>query len=154
MLLDLIGDTDFDMVKHVRKELQRVPVTGRFADPTLDVVLVSEGGSVCGGLAVYDFLHSPHLNVTISTAGICASAATIVLQAGKLRRAWPSTQFLLHYVSTETDDPDLKAIAPYLDAQVGLILTARMGEANYKKAREMKSFNAQKIGRASCRERV
>lgn len=66
---------------------------------TLEVWVSSPGGLVSSSIAIYDYLKRRKADgITIWTvgSGICASGATVVLQAGDIRAITVGTMFLVH----------------------------------------------------------
>lgn len=74
----------------------------RSAPEGLNVLLISPGGCVYHAFALYDelrLLSSEGIQIIVTAYGMCASAAAmILLQAGDVRRATPSTSFLIHEI--------------------------------------------------------
>lgn len=70
---------------------------------TLEVVINSAGGYVHSGLAMYGLLSSLKPKTTVITIGngLCASAATIVLQAGDTRLVSPYTLYMVHFAHND-----------------------------------------------------
>jgi ATP-dependent protease ClpP protease subunit len=64
----------------------------------INVMINSPGGGLCSALAIYDRLKMVK-NCTITASGDCSSAALVILQAAKLRRATPHTSFTIHLSS-------------------------------------------------------
>ena len=64
------------------------------------VIITCDGGEVFAGLAIYDSLVKLKETraVNIMVAGLAASMAAIVLQAGTLRIATPNSRLLIHEV--------------------------------------------------------
>ena len=68
----------------------------------------SPGGSVTSSIALYDyliFLRKSGVHVDTIATGLCASGATVVLQAGQTRWVTPFTLLLVHGCHTEYDKP-------------------------------------------------
>lgn len=66
----------------------------------ITVHLHSPGGDLLAGLAIYDLLKSYSGEVTTIVEGYAASAASIILMAGKERYIRPSGFILIHALST------------------------------------------------------
>ena len=65
----------------------------------ITVVIISPGGQVYEAIAIYDYLVSLELQgikVTTVASGYCASAATIILEAGDVREATAHTYLMVH----------------------------------------------------------
>lgn len=65
------------------------------------LILTSPGGSISDGLTMFDYLRAVDAEHPITTiaAGMCASMATVVIQAGSTRLTYPSTSWLIHRAS-------------------------------------------------------
>ncbi len=78
-------------------------------DPRKPVTLIinSQGGSADSGFGIYDMLKFIKPPIITLTAGLCASAAIIILLAGEKekRLALPNARFLLHQPSTSAVGP-------------------------------------------------
>lgn len=85
--------TVFDTKIYIDKQLDRNHYD------KLVVWICSPGGTVTASINLYDYLMALRTNgVTVETVatGVCASGATIVLQAGETRYITPFTMFLVH----------------------------------------------------------
>jgi ATP-dependent Clp protease, protease subunit len=60
------------------------------------LVLSSCGGDSHDGLALYDAIRAARNDVTIDVYGNCYSIASIILQAGDLRRLSKNVEFMIH----------------------------------------------------------
>jgi ATP-dependent protease ClpP protease subunit len=87
-LIYLAGEVNTQMYLDIAKRLDKRP-------NRINICLCSEGGDLLCGLAIYDRLKAVP-NCTITATGENSSAATLILQAGKIRRATPNTQFFFH----------------------------------------------------------
>jgi ATP-dependent protease ClpP protease subunit len=94
-MIYLVGEVTPDMYLSMVKKLDKK--TGK-----VTVTLSSEGGDLMAGLAIYDRLRSR--DCTIIATGENSSAATIILQAAKIRKATPNTHFLFHKTRIEYQD--------------------------------------------------
>jgi len=77
--------------------------------PEVRFWLNSPGGSVVSSIALYDYLirlRKDGVRVDTYATGMCASGATIVLQAGQVRYMTPFTLFMIH--GCRTAYPDAK----------------------------------------------
>jgi len=116
---------------------------------TRSIVLCSEGGDLMAGLAMYDRLKDK--SFTITATGENSSAATIVLQAAKIRRATPTTQFLFHnsraeYIEdkrTEEQKQESDVICNHLDNVMWQVYSTRISCENIREAYQRKIFGAQ-----------
>lgn len=141
MLIDLLGDINEALIHHLgwEKEGERRKFPKQ---EVLNLTLISEGGSVCYGLAIHDMLRNLPNKKIVTCAGIVASAATFILQAGDERLAFPNTMFMVHYMVCTNDDEDLKAMVPYLQARSDKIMIDKIGADNFNKAKALKAFDA------------
>jgi ATP-dependent protease ClpP protease subunit len=132
-----------DLMKRLDKRPNRINAT-----------LNSPGGSLCTGLAIYDRLKMVK-DCTITANGDCSSAALVVLQAAKLRRATPSTTFVIHLAevgceceSCQKDSPapnkESMAIKTCLDVVLQRTYRRKVSEDNLIKALRQNCFDAQK----------
>jgi ATP-dependent Clp protease, protease subunit len=62
----------------------------------INIVINSEGGDVYPALAIYDAIRRCNSEVHILATGYCMSAATIILQAGTVRKATPHCVLMVH----------------------------------------------------------
>jgi ATP-dependent Clp protease protease subunit len=62
----------------------------------LTILFSSDGGSIDDGFALYSFLRSLPLNLTVHNVGLVGSIANAVFLAGKVRLASPSSIFFFH----------------------------------------------------------
>lgn len=62
----------------------------------INVIINSEGGDVYPALAIYDAIRRCNSEVHILATGYCMSAATIILQAGTVRKATPHCVLMVH----------------------------------------------------------
>lgn len=68
----------------------------------------SGGGSVVSSIALYDYLirlRKDGVRVDTYATGMCASGATVVLQAGQVRYMTPFTLFMIHGCQTVYPEP-------------------------------------------------
>jgi ATP-dependent protease ClpP protease subunit len=63
---------------------------------TLDVRINSDGGVVSDGLAIYNALRSHPAEVTVTIDGVAASIASLIAQAGKVRRVYRNSTMMIH----------------------------------------------------------
>lgn len=68
--------------------------------PKIKLFIRSGGGDVYAGFSAMDHISSMKTHVTTIADGICASAATFLLMAGKVRIATPSSYILIHQISS------------------------------------------------------
>lgn len=67
---------------------------GKIASEDTDFMIVSNGGDLWSGLALYDYLNGKDIEVT--AVGMVASAATLVLLATEKRYGTPNSRYLIH----------------------------------------------------------
>lgn len=87
----------------VLEHWERRPSTEIERNQPIRINLNSPGGSVMDGLALYDTilrLRRKGFTVVTRATGLCASMATILLQAGDERIADANVQILVHELST------------------------------------------------------
>lgn len=65
-----------------------------------EIRLNSPGGSVIDGLGIYDLIVKSEFPITTNTAGMAASMAGVILQAGSWRVMSPNSFILIHEVSS------------------------------------------------------
>lgn len=63
---------------------------------TLDVRINSDGGVVSDGLAIFNALRSHPAEVTVTIDGVAASIASLIAQAGKVRRVYRNSTMMIH----------------------------------------------------------
>ena len=82
----------------LEKDTSQKPIT---------VIINSQGGSADSGFGVYDMLKFVKPPIITIAAGLCASAAIIILLAGEKNKrfALPNARFLLHQPSTSAVGP-------------------------------------------------
>jgi ATP-dependent protease ClpP protease subunit len=104
--------------------------------------LTSPGGDIMTGLALYDYLKVMDRvhPVTVLAAGLCASMATVIVQAGSTRVSYPSTSWLIHRAAwgaagREDEMEDQRKYVELMQERVLDILGAssNIGKAELKK---------------------
>lgn len=101
-VLFLTGGIDEPTSYEINLNIMYLDATGSLDDKPLTVILNSPGGNVDDGLAIYDTLRmlvAKGRRVDIIGAGLVASMATVIMQAGTRRLSFPHTQFLVHQAS-------------------------------------------------------
>lgn len=98
----------------------------------VNVNIASPGGSVNDALLIYEALTSLDAATATICRGYCASAATIVAQAGKVRRMSPNSLYLIHQsMSTASGNKsELAAVHDLLehtDERIANIYASRSG---------------------------
>lgn len=99
-LVTIVGGINVETYSHVANLLMyhHLKAPGK----PIEMRLNSGGGEVNQGLAIVDYIeHIKNLGtpVNITTFGVCASMATVILQAGSERRAAVHTDFMLHEIA-------------------------------------------------------
>ncbi len=64
--------------------------------PDITVCICSNGGDVCAGIGLYNFIRMIPLSITTYAFGICGSIAATIFLAGERRIAAPVSMFTLH----------------------------------------------------------
>jgi ATP-dependent protease ClpP protease subunit len=132
-MIPLIGEVGSQMLLDVVQRLNKNPHRANF-------LLCSMGGALSEGLAIYDRILAVPKNQVTAT-GVCASAATVILQAGNWRRATPNTQFMFHLAQFENLQ-DNKNFKPHFDLIVRNIFRERMSAISFTRAINQKIFGA------------
>jgi ATP-dependent Clp protease protease subunit len=92
-LITLAGAINMDAVTQVSELLAAMNAVSR--EP-ITINIVSSGGMMAAGAALYDLIRCSPAPVTTVGYGIVASAAVIVFQAGAVRLLAPSARIVLH----------------------------------------------------------
>jgi ATP-dependent protease ClpP protease subunit len=141
-LIYLAGDVDADMYVDLMRRLDKRP-------NRINVMINSPGGNACMGLGIYDRLKTVK-DCTITANGDCSSAALLILQSAKVRRATPNTSFVVHLanVGCECDGckkeemtAEGKAIKLVLDIIIQKVYRERVSEDNLIRALRHKCFD-------------
>ena len=99
-VIDLFGDIDQDKAQNVIKNLIALDATSG----TINIHLMSEGGCVVSGLAIYNMIQSCQNHVRIICMGEVSSMATLILQAADERVMKPDSFLMLHVGSEQSGD--------------------------------------------------
>lgn len=67
----------------------------------ITVILNTEGGDWCHGLAIYDAIRACRSPVTVRGTGSVMSAGAVIMQAGDVRILTPSATVMIHYGTDE-----------------------------------------------------
>lgn len=144
-MIYLAGDVDSEMYLDLMKRLDKRP-------NRINVMINSPGGNACIGLAIYDRLKTVK-DCTITANGDCSSAAFLILQSGKLRRATPHTSFVIHLSQTgcecdsckkEEPTAEAKAIKICIDVIIQRVYRYRVTEDNLIRALRQRCFGVEK----------
>lgn len=133
------------MVEQALPILSKVP-------KSINIYLVSEGGEFSSALALHDLIY-PIADSTIIAGGLCASAATLILQSANNRLATVNTQFIVHEVEHVVEDGNgykglteeqkkEDVITPHLNRIQRSIMSKRIGFDSFVKAFDLKVFDA------------
>lgn len=98
----LIGDIDESSVKHAIEDINIANAKG-YVDRVL-LTLVTYGGDLLYGFALYDHIKASKKPVDIVTEGVCMSAGVMILQAARTRIARPHTIFMVHPSITHVEE--------------------------------------------------
>ena len=91
--------------------ITQIALDGMISDtpsPEVRFWINSPGGSVVSSIALYDYLirlRKDGVRVDTYATGLCASGATVVLQAGQVRYMTPFTLFMIHGCQTVYPEP-------------------------------------------------
>lgn len=90
----LTGDVDEKMAVDFYKNLNILQQRGSTAPIT--IVINSDGGDVQQALAIYDLIQLCESHITTIAYGSAQSSACVILQAGDLRKSYPSSVIMYH----------------------------------------------------------
>lgn len=95
MKIHLIGDVTYKRFKWFCRQLTRAE-KHFMSGSEVHITLSSEGGSAYVALAYFDRIKASPLNINITVVGLCASAAVLILAAGKTRRMTRNAWAMVH----------------------------------------------------------
>lgn len=98
--IDIFGDIDQEKSQNIIRNLTVLDLS----PGTIEIKLMSEGGCVVSGLAIYNAIKSCTNNVRIMCYGEVSSMATIILQAADERVMKPDSFLMLHVGSEQSGD--------------------------------------------------
>jgi ATP-dependent Clp endopeptidase proteolytic subunit ClpP len=87
-------------LKKLDKKLRKQAIEFEGYKPKIKLFIRSGGGDVYAGFSGMDHIRSLKTPVTTIADGFCASAATFLLMAGRVRMATPSAYILIHQISS------------------------------------------------------
>jgi ATP-dependent protease ClpP protease subunit len=90
-IINLIGDIDDDFFRKLA-----VGISEANQKKDLEIVLMSDGGSVSVARGAYDLIRTFESNVYIKCFGEVSSSATLVLQAADFRIMYPNAKLMIH----------------------------------------------------------
>jgi ATP-dependent protease ClpP protease subunit len=93
---------------------------------SIAIHIISGGGEVFEGYAIYNFLKGINKPKTVYIEGLCASIATVIAMAGDTIIMSPMAQFMIHnpLVGVEGDAEQLRKYADQLDKIKGQLIQA------------------------------
>ena len=86
------------LVKHLRKIYIDIGIE---QDPSVTLYIKSDGGDLYSGFSAMDHIRSLRAHVTTVADGVCASAATLILLAGSVRKMSENSYVLIHQISAD-----------------------------------------------------
>jgi len=98
----LEGDVDDHMANRLYKNLNILMQRGTTS--AITIVINSDGGDVQQALAMYDVIQQCDAHITTVVYGEAQSSACVILQAGDLRRAYPSSTIMFHQGTTSVGE--------------------------------------------------
>lgn len=131
-MIYLFGDVNAEMALNVAYRLDKNPKRANF-------LLHSPGGELTAAFSIYDRIRTLPKSMVTAT-GQCASAATVILQAGRVRRATPTTQFMFHLTDFGNVE-DNKKFKPHFDGVLFNVFD-RVKTWDIHTALDLKIFNA------------
>ncbi len=90
---DFFSDDEGNTAELLREQLREISAVDA---GKIDVNIRSLGGDVGHGLAIHDLLAEADARVTTNVKGLTASAATIIAQAGDVRKMSDNAMYLVH----------------------------------------------------------
>ena len=96
-IIDCMGDIDEEKAKQFIKNIRLLDYTN---DKDIVVLIGSEGGDVSWGMAMFDAIKECNSRVITHAIGPCWSMASVLLQAGDIRKMSSNATTMLH-VGTE-----------------------------------------------------
>lgn len=90
----------------------------------ITIVLVSDGGSMDAGFAMYDAIRLARNHTRIEGLGAIQSMASLVLQAGDERVLAPSCTFMIHPPTVSVEDKRIEAL-------IGMVKDCEMAYEKY-----------------------
>jgi ATP-dependent protease ClpP protease subunit len=86
------------LVKNLRKTYIDLDID---EDPAVTLYIKSDGGDLHSGFCAMDHIRNLRARVTTVADGLCASAATLLLLAGRNRRIHENSYVLIHQISAD-----------------------------------------------------
>jgi ATP-dependent Clp protease protease subunit len=112
----LTGDVDEKMSVDLYKNLNILQQ--RQSTAPITIVINSDGGDVQQALAIYDLIQLCDSHITTIAYGSAQSSACVILQAGDLRKAYPSSIIMYHQGSTSVGEtPTNEVVSAFSHSQ-------------------------------------
>jgi ATP-dependent protease ClpP protease subunit len=146
-MIYLAGEINTEMYLDLMKRLDKRP-------NRINLMINSCGGGLCSALGMYDRLRMVK-DCTITANGDCSSAALVILQAAKIRRATLHSNFTFHLTSISPEcscedcvkhpmSKEDMAIKTTLDIIIQKIYRYRISEDNMIRAFRQNCFGVEK----------
>ena len=121
-------------------------------EPAIWLFIKSDGGDIFSGFSAMDFIKSLSVPVYTVADGMCASAATFLLLAGRKRFMTKHTHILIHQLSTEgfwgryeEIKDEMKNLNKFMDMIQGVYEDTEIPDKKFKKMMKRDLYlNAQK----------
>ena len=149
-VLNYTGEVTTKMLLIVRatmNEWKRVDAMNNDFGRPYEFQFTSPGGDILAGLAIFDYIRAMNAEhpVTTTAIGMCASMATVIVQAGAVRRSYPSTSWLIHEASwgavgRQGEIEDAQAHVKLVQDRIWAILAER----SHRTDKQLKSKAARK----------
>ena len=107
-VIDFYFNSEIDAKSVTITQISLDAIINETPSPEVRFWLNSPGGSVVSSIALYDYLirlRKDGVRVDTYATGLCASGATVVLQAGQVRYMTPFTLFMIHGCHTAYPEP-------------------------------------------------
>lgn len=98
--LCIYGDIDTEAFGKFSRQLCKLERTCKL-NTIIDISLVSDGGSAYAALAFYDRIMCSSMKIHVNASGLVASAATLILAAGVVRRMTKNSWVMVHEDTTD-----------------------------------------------------
>lgn len=122
--------------------LKNLHVLTTMSHDPINIIMVSGGGSVIDGIAIFDAIRCNPCHITISVLGQASSMAAIILQAADHRVCYPFSRLMLH----DGDDGYIGHPRNFeRNAEEGKIYRLRMYEILAARTGKPKAYWARKI---------
>lgn len=108
----LVGEINYESIKEPLRDLDEANNDDQYE--SLRLTITSWGGDLYCAFALYDQIKASRKPVDVVAAGVCMSAAVMVMQAARRRVSRPHTVFMVHPSSGSVEGkpyPEFFAIA-------------------------------------------